>query len=82
MDQLPINKTISSTKQLMENLVQSPYYLGESTYKYDLRDYVQKLWRQVDNHISPLQLHRLHLQSARKKRIYYLKQHDIIPFPK
>jgi hypothetical protein len=51
----------------MENLFQSPYYSGENTYKYDLRDHVQKAYGdRYDNHISPLQRHRLHLlQSAR-----------------
>lgn len=52
--------------QAMENLVQSPYYLDESTYKYDLRDHVQRAYGdRYDNHISLLQLHRLHLQSVR-----------------
>lgn len=50
----------------MENLFQSPYYSGESTYKYDLRDHVQKAYGdRYDNHISSLQRRRLHLQSAR-----------------
>jgi hypothetical protein len=50
----------------MENLFQSPYYSGENTYKHDLRVHVQKAYGdRYDNHISPLQGHRLRLQCVR-----------------
>ena len=57
----------------MENLFQSPYYSGENTYKYDLRNHVQKAYGdRSDNHISPLQRHRLYLQCVRYSWAYFI----------